>query len=123
MRNFESKPTKRGEEIHFEIHGEHFVFQPPKQAALMLAMVEGASDKGPMASFMPIGSMFAWLSYGLSKEHEGTRKKSGHEEYVEGCQSCRLHDRLLDPEDDLDIDQVTEIINWLLGEVSGRPTT
>jgi hypothetical protein len=123
MKNFETKPSKRGADIDFDLDGETFTFSPPKQAALMLGMVEGASEKGALATFLPIGSMFSWLATGLNKEHEGSRKKPGHDSYVEGCQACRIHERLTDPDDDLDLDQVTEVINWLLGEASGRPTT
>lgn len=123
MRNFETQPTKRGQDIKFQLDGEEFVFTPPKQSALLLAMVEGAGDKGTLANFVPIGSMFSWLAAGLDKTHEGSRKKPGHDNYVEGCQACRIHERLVDLDDDLDIEQVTEVINWLLAEVTGRPTT
>lgn len=123
MKNFETKPSKRGSDIDFTLDGETYTFSPPKQATLMLGMIEGAGEKGAMATFLPVGSMFSWLAVGLNKEHEGTRKKPGHDNYVEGCQACRIHERLIDTDDELDIDQVTEIINWLIGETAGRPTT
>lgn len=90
---------RRRETIHFVLDGEEFDFTPQKQAGIALAVVDG--DQTEM-----MRSMFDWLSDGLPED-----------------QSQRIIDRLKDPEDDLDIDQLGDLISGLQDEIAGRPTT
>jgi hypothetical protein len=99
--SFEVAP-RRKKPITFRLGGETHVykFTPPKQAGMVKVMINAGSD------LEAAKSAFDWLDKGLSEED---RK--------------RISDRLLDEEDDLDIDTVESVVSTLVEKVSGRPTT
>lgn len=122
MKAFTSKPTETQKEIDFELDGKHYTFKPPKTTTQIVQMM-GVKGTGFEADLQRANSMLVWLSNGLSREHETRKGVPGHNEYVEGCQSCDVSSRLQDPDDSLELDVVMEVVAWLMEQVSGRPTT
>lgn len=99
--------ARRTEPIPFTIEGDDHVYQfvPPKRAAMVLdAVGVNASDDDAVANV--IRQQFDWLGDGLGEE-----------------QAARIETRLRDPNDDLDVDVLQELLKWLLEQASGRPTT
>jgi hypothetical protein len=94
---------RRQEPITFEIEGDDHVyaFTAPKQAAMVLPMMEQA-ENGLMAT----RAAFEWLDKGLSTEDQD-----------------RITNRLKDPDDDFDVDSLEEIVVGLVEAVGARPTT
>ena len=88
---------RRVDPITFKIDGEEYVFTPPKTAPAMFDMFDGTPEAK---------ATFDWLGDGLA---EG--------------QTDRLIARLRNKEDDFDIVNLEPIVKWLMGKVSGRPTT
>jgi hypothetical protein len=115
----EFNPSRNKSEYEFMLGGERFTAVPAKQSAIVVPIVaaDGEDD------FAPIRGLIHWFEKSLNREHVRTRKQPGHgAKAVEGCQACRLSDRLEDEDDDLDTTQVIEAANWLQGEVSGKAT-
>ena len=92
---------RRTDTITFELEGDDHVysFAPPKQAAMVLPMLDADGDMEAARA------AFAWLDKGLSEEDQ-----------------TRISTRLRDPEDDLDIPVLEEIIEGLVEATGGRPT-
>lgn len=84
--------------VEFELDGHTYVFTPIKRTALVLSAFEGGADQ--------LRSQLNWLSAGLSDED-----------------SAMLTARLMDHHDTLEIPDLLRIIEWLLGEMAGRPTS
>jgi hypothetical protein len=124
MKAFTSKPTDVLKDVDFELDGKTYTFKPPKTSTQIVGMMQ-VKGKGFEADLERASVMLVWLSNGLSREHEPNPKKKypGHEEYVEGCQSCDIKYRLEDPDDELELDTIMEVIAHLMEKVSGRPTT
>lgn len=94
---------KKRKIIEFRIEGDDFVysFTTPKTAGLVLDITaEGSSEE--VASTR---AMLNWLSRGLPED-----------------QNQRLMDRLRDPDDDLDFEELGEYVEKLMEEVNGNPT-
>lgn len=91
---------KNREPIEFGFEDEEYiyVFTPPKVAGIVLSVVEGGTDEAKAA--------FDWLSDGLSEE-----------------QNKHLIDRLRDPKDDLDIEDIGTMVEGLMEEIGERPTS
>jgi hypothetical protein len=85
------------EPITFDLDGETYSFIPQKTTALAVSGLNGGADQ--------IKGQLNWLGAGLSKE-----------------QGDRILARLTDTDDDLELRTVIEIVNYLLTEMSGRPT-
>lgn len=90
---------KRKEPIHFVLDGEAYEYTPQKSADTFLSAVDG-DEMGI------VRNNFDWLSNGLSDE-----------------QAQRLIDRLKDPEDDFDVDDLGNLVTGLQEQIAGRPTT
>lgn len=84
----------------FEGSAHTYTFVPPKQAEMVLPMLESDSD------LVAAKSAFAWLDTGLSEED---RK--------------HLSDRLKDPSDNLDFPHIEEVVAALVERTADRPTT
>jgi hypothetical protein len=93
---------RRTDAITFDLEGSkhEYSFVPPKQATMVLPMLEARSD------LEATKYAFEWLDNGMSEED---RK--------------HLSDRLRDPKDDLDIPHLEEVITAIVERVSGNPTT
>lgn len=123
MKAFTTKPVAVAKVIDFELDGTHYSFNPPKTSTQLVAMMQ-VRGKDTAADLQRAGAMFAWLGHGLNSTHEPIRgKQEGHEEFVKDCQACHLQARLEDPSEPLEVETVMEIISWLMGEVTSRPTT
>ena len=108
MREFQTA-TRRERVIEFMVDADVFHFNPPKRIALVLDSIglrDGSDPDNVDPRLAPVKSMFDWLGQGLPQE-----------------ESDRLIERMRDPEDDLDIDDVAEIVKWLMEQVAGRPTS
>ena len=95
--------ARRAEPIEFVLDDEAYTFIPPKTA---LMLMPGVFASGADAGMAMTRATFDWLSAGLPED-----------------QNDRLIARLRDPEDDFDIDNLTEIISALTEQTTGRPTT
>ena len=95
-------PKRNTEPVTFDLEGDkrEYVFTPPKQADMVLPMLESENDLGAAKA------AFAWLDEGLSKED-----------------SDHITARLKNKDDDLDIDAIEEVVTGLVEHVSARPTT
>lgn len=122
MKAFTSKPTDLLKDVDFELDGKHYTFSPPKTTTQIVGMMQ-VKGRGFDADLQRANQMLVWLSNGLNRDHETRKGKPGHEDYVEDCQSCDVSARLTDPDDNLELDMVMEVIAWLMEQVSGRPTT
>lgn len=95
-------PKRNREPITFDLEGSkhEYSFVPDKQASMVLPMLDAESDLDAAKS------AFQWLDRGLSE-----------------ADRAHISNRLKDPEDDLDIDTVEEVVTALVEEAAGRPTT
>jgi hypothetical protein len=107
--------------IPFDIDGEAFIFRPHKLASLATQIVH-IDPKDPQAGDKQAFILFTWFGQGLDPDHEPRGKKHpGHVEQVEGCQACRIEEKLQDPADDLDMDVLRQIIDYVMEEVGKLP--
>lgn len=104
MKSFETKAREK-QVVEFELDGETFRFTPPKRAELIMSVVGTVGLDKTSSDTDSVRDLMNWLGEGLSEE-----------------QAQRIFDRLKDPEDDFDLDQVNEIARYLLGQSSNRPT-
>lgn len=95
---------RRKQPITFKLNPEphEYVFTPPKTAIMVLPIID-SSDTGEIELTR---ASFDWLADGLSEEDE-----------------LRIFNRLRDPEDDLDVDTIQEVVTKLGEKVTARPTT
>lgn len=84
--------------ITFTLDGDEYEFTPPPFTSLVLPALDG----NELEVFR---GMMDWLGGGLPDDQEK-----------------RLEGRLRDPEDNLDIEDMFEIFQGLVGKVAGRPT-
>jgi hypothetical protein len=91
------------EPITFDIEGKkrEYKFTPPKQAEMILPMLQNAENE-----LMAAKAAFEWLDKGMSEED-----------------IAHMEARLKDPEDDFDIPHLEEIVTGLVEAVGARPTT
>lgn len=109
--------------IPFDIDGESFVFRPHKLSSLATQMVH-INPKDSKADEQQAFVLYTWFGQGLDPDHEPRGKKHpGHTEFVEGCQACRIEEKLQDPADDLDMDVLREIIDYVMEEIGKVPPT
>jgi hypothetical protein len=90
--------ARRTEAITFTLDGVEFHFTPPKVAGFVLPVV----DDDEIGTFR---GMMEWLGNGLPDDQEAL-----------------LEARLRDPDDDLDVPDLTDIFMALVGRVGARPT-
>lgn len=92
---------RRTKPITFTIDGEEYNFHPPKQAVLILEVLDSDATEVHQAK-----ALFDWLGEGLGEQ-----------------QADALIGRLRDPADDLDWPDLLAVAQWLQEQVTGRPTT
>lgn len=95
------------EPITFEITGEKHVykFTPPKQALMVLPLLQADGVDDEQATIMFYQARFAWLKKGLSEKD-----------------AARLVARLEDLDDPFDSEHLGNLIEQLTEHISGRPT-
>lgn len=108
-----SVAKRRKKPITFTLEGDPhvFSFKPPKDAVMLMPLLpvsdEEAENTGPLdANLAMTKSTFDWLSEGLNKKDNEIILK-----------------RLRDPEDDLDVDTLSDVVKALSEKVAARPTT
>lgn len=84
--------------IVFELDGDEFKFTPPKQASMIMSMLDGEAD-----DLTVVRAGLHWLGDGLDEQQN---------EY--------LMNRLRDPKDDFDITDLQPVIEWLITESSDQ---
>jgi hypothetical protein len=89
--------------IEFQIDGEDYEFTAPKKAVMALPVME--QDDADSMAMMVIKSQFDWLEAGLA---EG--------------QAERIKEKLSNPKDDFDMDDLERVLEWIMKQVNGRPT-
>jgi hypothetical protein len=86
--------------IEFELDEVLFKFTPPKQAAMIMPILDGGNDEMAV-----VRAGLGWLEEGLADEQYGV-----------------IVQRLKDPKDDYDLDDFQELIEWLIEQVGNdRP--
>lgn len=96
---------RRREAVTFKLGDDHvYTFTPPKSAVMMMPLIN--PEEGEDTGLAITKSTFDWLGDGLSEED-----------------NQRIQARLKDPEDDLDVDTLSEVVAGLSEKVGGRPTT
>lgn len=110
-----------------------YYFTAPKSAMMVLPIVTGDADDQSAT----LRAVFDWLGTGLNAYDwaQGNGRETVSENGAEvavpktrpeewmGPQAQRIEKRLRDPEDDLDIDSLSEVIKGLAEEAGERPTT
>ena len=91
---------RRVKPITFKIDGEDYAFTPPKQAPVLLAFLDGGTEAEETKA------AFDWLGQGLPEDQE-----------------ARIIARLRDPDDDFDLENLRVVLDWIMEQVAGRPTT
>lgn len=106
--------SAKGEDVTFTVGDDPFVFKslpkPPGGALLAVAMAAGASDDDDKAGMEVMRSTMDFLDACLdteSREHFASRFATTAS--AEGLEPISL-------------DQATEVVRWLIGVHSGRPT-
>lgn len=96
--------VKNRDTIEFDLDDVTYHFTPGKRSGMTLAVMDADSTEGAAAGLGK--GLLDWFSDGLA---EGEAE--------------RLRDRLLDPKDDFDTEDLSELANAMLGAASGRPPT
>lgn len=95
-------PKRKPKVIEFTLDGEDYHFTPPKDAEMVMPVLEATGDEAIAAT----RAAFDWLGKGLAE---------GEEE--------RLRERLKDPNDDFDVPDLENTLRWVQKQVTGgRPT-
>lgn len=94
--------TRNKAPITFDIEGSdhQYTFVPPKQAEMVLPMLDNADNELVAAK-----AAFEWLDKGMSQED-----------------IAHMESRLRDPQDNFDIPHLEEIVTGLVERVGARPT-
>lgn len=121
-KSFSSKAPEKQDVIEFELQGETFHFTPVKASTQLIKLMT-IRGKGNEADLERAGTMLDYLAAGLDREFYKRWGKDPDAVPAEGSQWQKLLDMLNDPDNDLELDAVTDAIQWLMGEASGRPTT
>lgn len=117
IKSFVTDPSKQGAAIEFELDGETYKFTPTKTDTMFVGFMASRRSKNVLDT---LNAQWGWFANGLNADHEADE---AHDGTVKDCQACRIFTRLQDPKDVLTLATVDSAVNWLLGEVSGRPTT
>lgn len=128
---------RRDEPIDFTLDGKLYGFRPPKRAGIALALYYG----GDQVAYLQ--SRFEWLEKGLNasdwaglddaarrqawdlngQDPAETATPTHAPEDWRGPQAVEIERRLRDDTDELDSDVLEKIIDTLVQDVAGRPTT
>lgn len=84
--------------VEFELDEVKFTFTPPKQAAMIMPILENGTNE-----YAVIEAGLNWFRDGLPED-----------------QHAIIVARLKDPKDDFDLEDFQDIIEWLVGQVSGE---
>lgn len=97
-----SKKGRNARTIEFTLGNDHvYKFSTPKKAGMLLGIADSNDEPTKQMKVM-----LDWLDAGLGEK-----------------QSAHLRDRLLDPADDLDWDDLEPVMNWLVEQTTENPTS
>lgn len=98
-----SKPERK--QVTFQIDDDEFTFSCPKLAAAMRPLLEPDSNGDGASNLSMTQAAWKWLRSGLPDDQY---------QYLMG--------RLEDEDDGLDIPDIANVVRYLMGEATGRPT-
>jgi hypothetical protein len=104
VKEFTTKERER-QVVEFVVDGETFKFTPPKRSVLIASVVSSVGLDGRATDTDSVRDLLNWIGEGLPEDQAG-----------------RFLERLTDPDDDFDLEQVNDIARFLLGQTSNRPT-
>lgn len=106
MKQFRTE-KERAQPIVFAIDADEFEWTPPKQAGLLLDTIGLGVDRERLddARMDQVRAQIDWVSSGLHPDDRDL-----------------LLDRLRDPDDSFDVDQLVEVMKWLIEQTTARPT-
>lgn len=106
MKQFRTE-SERAKPILFAVDDDEFEWTPPKQAALLLDTIGLGGDRERLDDprMDQVRGQIDWVSSGLHPQDRDL-----------------LLDRLRDPDDPFDVDQLVEIMKWLVEQSTARPT-
>lgn len=109
------REKKEGDEIPFKIEGREMVARRPKQA--VFAEVAMSTRTGATTADK-LEATFAFFGGSIS-EQDGKR----HGGVISEEDWTWLHDKMMDPHDDTDLPLLMEVIEYIIAEFSGVPTS
>lgn len=104
MKQFETK-EKEAKVVEFELDGRALRFTVPKRSGLIASVVNNVGLDSRNLDTDSTRDLLNWLGDGLSDED-----------------GQWIFDRLKDPDDDFDLEEINEIAKYILGQTSNRPT-
>lgn len=109
------REKEEGDEITFKIEGREMTARRPKQAVF----AEVAMSARPGATTADkLDAVFTFFG-GPVSDSDGKR----HGGILEVEDWKWLHDRMIDPKDDLDLPLLMEVVEYIIAEFSGTPTS
>lgn len=106
MKEFRSEaPEER--EVWFSLDGYEFRWVPPKQASLLIESLGLGQQQTSLGDTRldQVRAQIDWIASGFSDRDR---------EYLMG--------RLSDPDDSFDVDQLRDVMGWLVEQAAARPT-
>lgn len=104
MKSFTTRAKER-KVVEFEIDDRQMTFTMPKRSGLIISVVDRIGTDVRGADNDSTRDLLNWIGEGLSEED-----------------ATWLLDRLKDPDDDYDLEDVNELARYLLGQGTNRPT-
>jgi hypothetical protein len=91
--------------VEFDIDDRHIVFQVPKKSGLIASVVNSVGLDSRNLDTDSTRDLLNWLGEGMTEDD-----------------SKWLLARLVDPDDDYDLEDINEMAKYILGQTSNRPT-
>ncbi len=91
--------------VEFDVDDRHIVFQVPKKSGLIASVVNKVGLDSRNLDTDSTRDLLNWLGEGMTEDD-----------------SKWLLDRLLDVDDEFDLEDINEIAKYILGQTSNRPT-
>jgi hypothetical protein len=96
---------KEAKVVDFDLDDRHLVFTVPKKSGLIASVVNNVGLDARNLDTDSTRDLLNWLGDGFSDED-----------------GKWVLDRLSDPDDDFDLEDINEIAKYILGQASNRPT-
>lgn len=96
---------KERKTVEFDVDDRHIVFQVPKKSGLIASVVNRVGLDSRNLETDSTRDLLNWLGEGMTEED-----------------SKWLLERLLDADDEFDLEDINEIAKYILGQTSNRPT-
>lgn len=96
---------KERKTVEFDVDDRHIVFQVPKKSGLIASVVNKVGLDSRNLDTDSTRDLLNWLGEGMTEDD-----------------SAWLLGRLLDPDDEFDLDDINEIAKYILGQTTNRPS-